>query len=280
VEKSGHCPLTNKYMPFRQGDSLDTVTEKEDLRKVDEWEGFSITLVLVPHQPERVVEAVSFGGKTIWTLKGWHPEYDGLARLVEEDGEKIIALVFKGRLDFVIPVRDLPHVHLTAEGNYDGGRPLEAVIALKYSIAPKLGKMLILPPRERVLAEKIRRDNAAKRGAEAVRLREEEHRRQLLKATERGEKIAAIKQRPKLSVLTKLGHRNGLPVVDEEWRLLPGTTQCVSVVSYDQGSLTAGEAIEAFEVVGVGYSKKNRAAVIMPHQPVQPKVEEVPINPS
>lgn len=156
---------------------------------------------------------------------------------LSSDGEIIIAFIRSGRNG---PVEEVLSI-----AERLAGVPLDIgqVIKLKIDAAAHLDRKYTLTKAEQTL----RRHQSAQK-----REKEEEKRREAFerKRKARMELTARVKKRPKLHVFTNDGqHRQGLPVIDDEWRSLPPGTLVVLVESYDEEERTAGEPIEAFKVV-------------------------------
>lgn len=229
--------------------------------KTATWEGFTIQLV----RPQTAPESAEFRpGRVVsnnvecWNFKADHFDYRGSATLVECDEELIVCLVSKGYLDQVLPILDLPSYQKTANGERLGGRSLKKLIELKEVIASELGLEPLWSVRETQMRQAIRDANKSERDTqEAAAKKMEEDRKRI-----RNEERAKILRRKRQYAFTATGERrNGIPVVGNEWEMLPADTFCILVESWNDETSGAGTFAESFVVSKKG-TKKIRSAVV------------------
>lgn len=241
----------------------------------------TIHLSMSPKAPSQSAEflpnSVMKGDQVLWQFD---PSYIGcLTFLREADGEYLIVYATRREVVDIVPILDLPDTIRLAGGQYDWKRPSIERLSLKVAAAEVLGLKLRLSPAESTLKKVVdarraeqARAAAAVLSAAAAAERQQAH---IARAAAREERKRAIRLRPFLTVWTASGERkHGVPVVDDEWRILGNGVNCVAVKSYADGEV--GEPIAAFFVKEKSGNKKFRAGVttVFAEDPTKPKLTE------
>lgn len=177
-------------------------------------------------------------GKILWGFAA--ENFKGLGRLLVVDGELVIALTDWTHVRKVIPVNDLPKVKIVKVGEGTkivGGRGIQAIINLKHAVAEAFRLKADITDGERDFLAKIRQ---AKDYREAEKSAEREEARR--------KRIAEIMARDQISGFPENGKcRFGVPVLEDEWRMLPVTTGGVVLVSgFSENGEPLGDTATAF----------------------------------
>jgi hypothetical protein len=215
--------------------------------------------------PARVFEA---SGKDLWRFK--NENFHGVGKLVSHGNELVIILVNKHQqIEKVIPVADLPKIQRVKVGEKTemiGGRGLEDMLTLKFSIAKKFKLDFVTTEDEKSILQFIRQ--AEKADEEARRVAREEARRG---------RLIKILSRPAAEGYTINGKIcYGTPVTADEWQMLPDKSRAILVESYDDEIRICGNVIEAFFVRKSGNkTEKNLPKPISAEKP-KPAEEKIP----
>lgn len=209
----------------------------------------------------------------LWSFKGDHPGYKGLARLEQWEEELVIVLASKYELHMVIPIMDLPHiVGQTAEGDLIGGRGIKKLLPMKEGFAKAMKVVPAWTTREAAMREALLRQERERREAEEeARRREAEERREATRR-ERAALRAGITERRRVYAYTASGdRRHGVPVVGDEWRILTADVYCISVESYDTLTGEHGAVRECFITKRThgGNIEKDRVTEVFERAPLE-----------
>ena len=172
-------------------------------------------------------------------------------------GRVVIACVEKGKGGSLRYVLD-PVALLSGEES----SPSE-IAYLKREVVRWLGKEEehVLCDAEKALARSYEAEHNLKETAGHVQAEEEKQARRAEKAARHKARVAALKDRGQVTAYTGDSRKVcGVPVVDEEWQVLPHGTKVVLVGSYSESSGEAGQFLEAFAVCkrNGGNPKKER----------------------
>jgi hypothetical protein len=241
----------------------------------------SIKSKKAPEHSEFLPAKVLKDGQVLWSFKGNHPGYHGLARLVGFGDEFVIVLCTKVTLHDVVPIADLPDIKWMPDSGRLGGRKLRETVVLKEAIANKLGlqpawsvredQMLVAVHRQQAEAQRLARAEQVRLEAEAQRLANEQRE---AARKERELKRREITSRKRLHVFTASGdRRSGIPVVTDEWKILPADVFCVQVESYNAETGAYGGAVESFVTKKNrgGETRKDKVVVVFDRDPREAK---------
>ncbi len=216
-----------------------------------QWGDFTLEMVKskkAPESAEFLPAKVLKVGQILWSFKSNHPGYHGLAKLMEHGEELVIVLCTKTELHAVVPVTDTSH-HFgqMPDGSFMGGRSIKDVITLKSEIAKLMHLEPIWTEREEKMRTAMQRQRAeAIAHASAKHEAEAEARRTAVRA-ERDAKRTALLARKRAYAFTAGGERrHGIPVIGDEWAVLPGDTFCITVDSYAVDTGKHGNVLECF----------------------------------
>lgn len=207
-------------------------------------------------------------GKKLWAFR--EEEFDGFGRLVWSlsDREHFIVLVNKDdHLCKVIPLTDLPKmspVKIGEEVILTGGRGIKETYQAKVKLAKQLGLKYQLSSQEKTWLKHVREKEAAELAAKQAADAEARKKADAARKAEREAKIKNILNRPTVEGWTEDGKRRfGVPVSDEEWKILDSGT-FVMLVGEE------GSPMESFRV-GIDRKgiKKDLYAEVSADKPVE-----------
>lgn len=188
---------------------------------------------------------VKFKEKEIWNFS-WEKSagFDGIGRLHEIKGEHFIVLQDRSkRVCKVVPVNDLPKLQpiiVAGKTIMIGGKSDMELYKLKLSISEKLNLQVFVTSDEEMLNAEMVKFHQSQ--MELERVQREELRR--AKEAAKTERVNSIMSREKIFAFSEDGKKCfGIPVVGNEWEMLPSDTPVILV-----DSLESRNPIEAFFV--------------------------------
>ncbi len=225
-------------------------------------------------------------GSILWRFdKRVYSQGDFFLREVDIEANKTEPLmIYANRRELldVIPIRDLPKMRIVKDtdgrNSYEGGRSAQAIVELKLLLAEDMNLRPVFRQAERVIAELLRRRQAEARAnakaaqaeANAEANAAKEDRRQ-----EQAARRAALLARPIIYGYTADGQRlQGIPIVGDEYQMLPHQTWVIVVKSYDSEKQVSGPVSEHFMVSksASGRIEKRHVRSVSAEDPKQPKV--------
>lgn len=203
------------------------------------------------YRPSKVTDK---NGRVLWKFdKNRYP--DTYAEFFDiEEGDDDLIVYLNNRFVFeVIPIKDLPQwrpvIDVVGRETHEGGRSAQALVELKLLIAESEQLEAALTPVEQRIAQIIRQRQAAARAAAEAEARQQAQAEEDRKRREYEARINAILARPMIAVYTAEGQRlTGIPVIGDEWHILPRHKWVVTVESYDPETKTAQNPTEHFQV--------------------------------
>jgi hypothetical protein len=204
-----------------------------------------------------LVEKVMKYSATVWASDSW----EGEARLVDIDGEKVIVLSGDSKLLAVFPIDDLLRHHNAKDGQFSE-EDLERLVPLMEKGAERLGLSVADPAKMQaakktkqvskgIPRKKIARTPSFVTPSEVA----------LIRAT-----TDKVRMRTRIKAEVAPGKfLDGFPVVEGEWELLRSGTPCVLVKSHNEETGEHGDKLMFFEVGRWGSStawKKNVVTVL------------------
>ncbi len=149
----------------------------------------------------------------------------------------------------------------TADGEFIGGRKLRELIAIKEALAKRHKLTPVWTERESRMRDALQQQAATARKIAREAEEAEQAAKRATKQADRDRKIAELKTRPVVHVTIENGvHRRGIPIVGDEWKVLPDGTHCVLVSEYNSETSEAKEPLESFKVAN-RYGGKDRVQI-------------------
>lgn len=186
-----------------------------------------------------------FQEKEVWNFsREKEAGFDGIGRLFKLEGEYFIILQDrKKRICKVISVNDLPKLQPISVGGKTimiGGKSDMELYKLKLNIAEKLNLQVFVTSDEEMLNAEMVKFHQSQ--MELERVQREELRR--AKEAAKTERVNSIMSREKIFAFSEDGKKClGIPVVGNEWEMLPSDTPVILV-----DSLESRNPVEAFFV--------------------------------